>query len=906
MKTILVLTIAFAIHAHAADALTERLQRGLFEEEANRNLDAAIKEYQAVVAQSDEQRKVIATALFRLGECYRKLGKTNEAAAFYQRITRDFSEQEQLVRLSRELLPHPSAGTSSAVPVMDAAAVKLLREEVQVAEQIIKGEENKLAAGKGALSWVLDAKKEALRLKRLLPEHSSPAQQRALIEGQIGIVDQLLKEYERRIQVGTVAPFEHLPIQRELLSLQRELTTVSDVAKSLAGETPAISSMTQAETEELARVETLARNSPDLLRGTSANGGQSELQSAALKGYASVVEFLLTQGVGPNDPVSGNSPLVLAALRGNLRIVQLLLDQGSSKDDAGKALINACEAGFKSVAELLIARGADVNHRTGLNLTPLHFAAYGGHAAIVELLLKQGARPDVLSTGNNAPKGWPQWSVRGATPLHLAVGQSYAIVAAQLINAGAKAGASNSESRTPLHLAAASGNTNLCALLLDHGANPNAATTVGDTVLSLAIGGGRLTAVSELLRRGAEVNLEHSLIVGGKDAPVIQAVRQGVPDVLTALLTAKPNLEVTNQSGQTALEMAVSFKRDDIAEQLLEAGANPNHLTTIGWPLLLHAIDGRPRVVDALLRHGANPNVVKNGRTPLSVVLSALNGPTPGSPGMMPPAGQRPPDRKAELGQMAASLRQHGADEFLQRRGFISAVRGQEQRVNIFSKGTNNMNRYTLMEFLAAVYEQRGDDFPFPDFAKITIHRLDAKTEKLIPVDAAKLLANTNCAGDILLEWGDYVEIPMADHPVNSKWYGLQESGIVLWDCLQRRVQFRAGATNIALTFSFRASRIPEAFLPGFQPSARSPFFRLSNLVLRDNRFRNLIRSSSDLSRVTVTRTDPQTKETRKMTFDLNAVALPDMSYSGSAPPIPWAHDLWLRDGDVIEVPEKP
>ena len=29
------------------------------------------------------------------------------------------------------------------------------------------------------------------------------------------------------------------------------------------------------------------------------------------------------------------------------------------------------------------------------------------------------------------------------------------------------------------------------------------------------------------------------------------------------------------------------------------------------------------------------------------------------------------------------------------------------------------------------------------------------------------------------------------------------------------------------------------------------------------------------------------------------------MTYSGSPPPIPWAHDLWLRDGDVIEVPEK-
>src|SRR6185436_6358518 len=99
MKTLNMIwvTVVFAFHTNAADVLTEKLQRGLFEEEANHNLDAAIKEYQSVVAQSDEQRRVVGTALFRLGECYRKLGKTNEANAQYQRILSDFSEQEQLV-----------------------------------------------------------------------------------------------------------------------------------------------------------------------------------------------------------------------------------------------------------------------------------------------------------------------------------------------------------------------------------------------------------------------------------------------------------------------------------------------------------------------------------------------------------------------------------------------------------------------------------------------------------------------------------------------------------------------------------------------------------------------------------------------------------------------------------------
>src|SRR6266542_1900654 len=78
-----------------SDSLTLKLQQGLFEEEANHNVDAAIKAYESVIQQTDAQRKVIATAVFRLGECYRKLGKTNEAQAFYQRVVRDFADQEQ-------------------------------------------------------------------------------------------------------------------------------------------------------------------------------------------------------------------------------------------------------------------------------------------------------------------------------------------------------------------------------------------------------------------------------------------------------------------------------------------------------------------------------------------------------------------------------------------------------------------------------------------------------------------------------------------------------------------------------------------------------------------------------------------------------------------------------------------
>ena len=52
-----------------------------------------------------------------------------------------------------------------------------------------------------------------------------------------------------------------------------------------------------------------------------------------------------------------------------------------------------------------------------------------------------------------------------------------------------------------------------------------------------------------------------------------------------------------------------------------------------------------------------------------------------------------------------------------------------------------------------------------------------------------------------------------------------------------------------------------------------------------------LIRSSSDLTRVKVTRRDSTNTKPRVWTVDCS---VPDK-----------APDLWLRDGDVIEVPEK-
>src|SRR5437899_3363215 len=98
------LGMALATAGAATNDLTAAMQRGLFEEEANHNFSAAIQAYQAVIGQFDQNRKLAATALFRLGECYRKQGATNEATAQYERVLREFSDQAGLADLSRQNL----------------------------------------------------------------------------------------------------------------------------------------------------------------------------------------------------------------------------------------------------------------------------------------------------------------------------------------------------------------------------------------------------------------------------------------------------------------------------------------------------------------------------------------------------------------------------------------------------------------------------------------------------------------------------------------------------------------------------------------------------------------------------------------------------------------------------------
>src|SRR5438105_5054938 len=212
----------------------------------------------------------------------------------------------------------------------------------------------------------------------------------------------------------------------------------------------------------------------------------------------------------------------------------------------------------ESVRALLKGRPAriDVNAAQGDGATALHWAAHRDDLAIADLLIRAGARANVVND-------------LGITPLHLACTNRSAAMVERLLAASAgdeqsatlllKAGADPNDSQpdgvTALVLAVHSANSGVAARLLEHGADPNALGG-GYTALHAAILRSDLNLVKALLGRGANPNLRMT-----KGTPM----RRDTTDW---------NLPAT-LIGSTPYLLAAKFLEPDIMRLLAAAGADP-------------------------------------------------------------------------------------------------------------------------------------------------------------------------------------------------------------------------------------------------------------------------------------------------------------------------------------------
>ncbi len=128
-------------------------------------------------------------------------------------------------------------------------------------------------------------------------------------------------------------------------------------------------------------------------------------------GHRDIVELLLSKEVEVNDIASQayiRTALYLAINRDYSDVFNVLVthvvDVNKKIDQNDNTLLHyAVSCGQKDMVELLLAKEADVNAKNRLGMTPLHEAARHRYTELFDLLVSNGADPNITDEHNKTP-----------------------------------------------------------------------------------------------------------------------------------------------------------------------------------------------------------------------------------------------------------------------------------------------------------------------------------------------------------------------------------------------------------------------------------------------------------------------------------------------------------------------
>jgi ankyrin repeat protein len=264
------------------------------------------------------------------------------------------------------------------------------------------------------------------------------------------------------------------------------------------------------------------------LQGKEGKQGPLRIAPAAIKRLKELAERFIGNRMDARDRENlGNTLLHTAAQKGETKKFEKLLKANLHQVNAQNyfgitPLHYAAAGGFLSIAKQLVTAGAKIDARTRSGITPLYGAVSGEQEEMVRFLISKGAKIDTTTAD-------------GATALHIASTKG---IARLLVKAGAKVRAANKFGFTPLHIAAHYGHIGVADYLLSKGAHMESRTNTGWTAICEAVYNKQLQMVKFLAEKGADVNAR-------------------------------------TKGGSSPMDLAVTFKDEEIAAVLRKYGALP-------------------------------------------------------------------------------------------------------------------------------------------------------------------------------------------------------------------------------------------------------------------------------------------------------------------------------------------
>jgi ankyrin repeat protein len=330
------------------------------------------------------------------------------------------------------------------------------------------------------------------------------------------------------------------------------------------------------------------------------------------------------------DPETEKGALLEAIKSGDIDQLKSLIEGGLSPDATIEGqpvlMLTASVPKRDAILKYLISKGANIESKGSLGITPLSWAASSAQVENVRTLLAAGANVHAKARGGNTPLMAALYlGIEGESFGETGVRDSVLEIVRLLIDAGADVNQRSSDGGSAMHAAVLMKSPEAIKLLLDAGAETDAKSKDPDVDippnLHSAAKSGAVAIVKQLLDSGTDVNL---LNHEGR-TPLMIAAKRNHLGLVKLFLERGADPMIEDKGHLTTLFHAIKGKRLEIVEYLLEKFPQINQAQGMFQytPLMWACMQGSDlELVKRLIQRGAHPgDQDPYGRTAITFAL---------------------------------------------------------------------------------------------------------------------------------------------------------------------------------------------------------------------------------------------------------------------------------------------